>query len=114
MGRSPDGLRRRLARKTPTSLRSCSIRFDQPRSLGRRWNSKTATMGVPGSRSDTMSASLRALLDQSIDYAGLFPPAKLPLDEALRNYARYRKETESWMLSHFVSPVERLAELAEF
>jgi hypothetical protein len=32
-----------------------------------------------------MSAGLRALLTGIVDYAGLFPPAKLPLDQAIRN-----------------------------
>ena len=43
-----------------------------------------------------MSPSLRALLSGIIDYAGLFPPAKLPLDQAIRNYARYRTEPDSY------------------
>ncbi len=58
-----------------------------------------------------MRASVRAFLSGLIDYAGLFPPAKLPLDEAIRNYARYRTEPESWMLGRFVIPATRLAEL---
>jgi hypothetical protein len=58
-----------------------------------------------------MSPSLRELLNGIIDYAGLFPPANLPLDEAVRNYARYRTEPESWMLARFVCPARRLAEL---
>lgn len=58
-----------------------------------------------------MTASLRALLAGVIDYAGLFPPAQLPLEEAVRNYARYRTEPESWMLGRFVCPAARLAEL---
>src|SRR5262249_51270542 len=61
-----------------------------------------------------MHASLRALLAGVIDYAGLFPPAKLPLDQAVRNYARYRTEPESWMLGRFVCPAARLAEFAPF
>src|SRR5262249_44972823 len=61
-----------------------------------------------------MNASLRALLTVIIDYAGLFPPAKLPLDEAIRNYARYRTEPESWMLGRFVCPAARLGELTPF
>ena len=39
-----------------------------------------------------MRGSLRALLTGIIDYAGLFPPARLPLDQAVRNYGRYRNE----------------------
>jgi hypothetical protein len=58
-----------------------------------------------------MVPSLRALLDGVIDYAGLFPPARLPLDEAVRNYLRYRREPERWMLARFVCPAARLTEL---
>jgi hypothetical protein len=58
-----------------------------------------------------MQASLRALLTGLIDYAGLFPPAGLHLDGAVRNYARYRREPEAWMLGRFVCPVARLGEL---
>lgn len=59
-----------------------------------------------------MFASLRALLTGIIDYAGLFPPAGLRLDQAIGNYARYREEREGWMLARFVCPATRLAELA--
>jgi hypothetical protein len=61
-----------------------------------------------------MSPALRALLSGIIDYAGLFPPASLPLEQAIRNYARYRTEPEAWMLGRFVCPVERLKELSPF
>src|SRR5262245_27407200 len=59
-----------------------------------------------------MTASLRALLTGILDYEGLFPPAKLLLNEALRNYLRYRTEPEAWMLGRFICPAARLAELA--
>jgi hypothetical protein len=58
-----------------------------------------------------MSASLRALLEGVLDYAGLFPPAQLPLEEAFPNYLKYRQEPESWMLGRFVIPVTRLRDL---
>lgn len=61
-----------------------------------------------------MSASLRALLAGVIDYAGLFPPARLPLDQAVRHYTRYRTESESWMLGRFICPASRLMELAPY
>jgi hypothetical protein len=61
-----------------------------------------------------MNAALRALLTGLIDYAGLFPPAKLPMDQAVRNYLRYRDEAEGWMLGRFVCPAARLGELAAF
>ena len=57
-----------------------------------------------------MNASLRALLSGVVDYAGLFPPAGLPLDQAIRNYARYRQGSDAWMLGRFVIPAARLAE----
>ena len=60
-----------------------------------------------------MNAALRTLLDGVIDYAGLFPPARLPLDEAARNYANYRREADAWMLRHFVIPVGQLDDLAK-
>jgi hypothetical protein len=52
--------------------------------------------------------SLRALLAHAIDYAGLFPPANLALEPALRNYALYVREPDAWMLGPFILP------LAEF
>jgi hypothetical protein len=61
-----------------------------------------------------VTSSLRALLTSLIDYAGLFPPAKLPLDLAISNYARYRQEPESWMLGRFVIPAKRLMELEPY
>ena len=61
-----------------------------------------------------VAASLRALLTQIVDYAGLFPPASLPLDQAVRSYARYRHEPEAWMLGRFICPATRLVELTPF
>lgn len=60
-----------------------------------------------------MDASTRALLSEIIDYAGLFPPARLDLEPALRAYARYRTEPDAWMLGKFVCPAARLPELTE-
>jgi hypothetical protein len=59
-------------------------------------------------------ASLRALLTGIVDYAGLFPPAKLPLDKAIRNYAHYRRSDDAWMLGRFVIPAARLEDLDEY
>jgi hypothetical protein len=60
------------------------------------------------------TASLRELLAGVIDYAGLFPPASLPLDQSIRNYARYRNDPESWMLGRFICPTTKLSELLPF
>src|SRR5437763_11523343 len=49
--------------------------------------------------------SLRVLLANSIDYAGLFPPATLDLKTSLQNFAEYLRSDDAWMLSTFVLPV---------
>jgi hypothetical protein len=57
------------------------------------------------------AAPLRALLDSLVDYAGLFPPASLPLGESITNYARYRASRSAWMLGDFVVPASRFEAL---
>ncbi len=61
-----------------------------------------------------MSASLRALLANSIDYAGLFPPASLALENALRNHAAYLRDDDVWMLGTFVLPISKFEEASGF
>lgn len=59
--------------------------------------------------------SLHVLLDGLVDYAGLFPPAALSMQDAVRNYARYRDGEHAWALGRFVVPAERVKEVpAEF
>jgi hypothetical protein len=53
------------------------------------------------------AASLRALLAQSIDYAGMFPPCSLELEPALKNQAEYVHSPDTWMLGGFVLSTER-------
>ena len=57
------------------------------------------------------TASLRALLEGLIDYAGLFPPAALSMQDAVRNYARYREGEYAWALGRFVVPADRAHEV---
>lgn len=54
--------------------------------------------------------ALETLLEGLVDYAGLFPPAALPMDDAVRNYAAYRVGERRGMLARFVLPVARLDE----
>lgn len=61
-----------------------------------------------------MKSSLKAFLKEIIDYAGLFPPAKLPLDPAIQNYSSYRKSDDAWMLSRFIIPASQLNELEPY
>jgi hypothetical protein len=56
-------------------------------------------------------ASLRALLEGAIDYAGLYPPAALDLPTAFANYQRHHESPHSWMLGRFVVGVDKLSEL---
>jgi hypothetical protein len=60
------------------------------------------------------AASLRALLEHSIDYAGMFPPCSLELDPALTNYARYVRLHDRWMLNAFVLPVGQFDAAKQF
>lgn len=57
--------------------------------------------------------SLRTLLTGLVDYAGLYPPAKLGMTAAAENYARYLRGEHAWMLGRFVCPASRLGELSE-
>jgi hypothetical protein len=52
--------------------------------------------------------SLRALLANLIDYAGLYPPAGLGLPAVLENYEAYLASPESWMLNRLVLPAAML------
>ena len=53
-----------------------------------------------------------ALLDGLIDYAGLFPPASLDMQTAVRNYSLYRASDEAWMLGRFIVPARGLSEFS--
>jgi len=60
-----------------------------------------------------MTGSLSHLLDRFIDYAGLFPPAKLSMDTAVTNYLGYLTGPEEPFVSRFVCPVAKLDELRQ-
>ncbi len=46
----------------------------------------------------------RALLGRLFDHAAMFPPASLPLDEALAEDDRARASEHAWLLGRFVVP----------
>jgi hypothetical protein len=58
-----------------------------------------------------MTRALRVLLEKLIDYAGLFPPAGLSMEDAVRNYARYREGELAFALGRFVVPEDRVDEV---
>ncbi|MBZ5726102.1 MAG: hypothetical protein LAP87_14020 [Acidobacteriia bacterium] len=54
--------------------------------------------------------SLKALLSHLIDYAGLYPPAALPLPAVAANYDAFLDSPESWILNRLILPAARLPE----
>jgi hypothetical protein len=61
----------------------------------------------------TSDGAMRALLERLIDHAPLYPPAALPLTEALAEDERALASPHAWMLARFVCPASRLAELPD-
>ncbi len=59
-----------------------------------------------------MTGALRALMANTIDYAGLFPPAALSMEDAVAEYRKQRRGSAAWMVGTFVVPIGRLDELA--
>jgi hypothetical protein len=57
--------------------------------------------------------SVGALVDGLIDYAGLFPPAKLDMADTVKHYATYISDVDAWMLSRLIVPASRLDEFED-
>jgi hypothetical protein len=58
-------------------------------------------------------ASLKILLEQVMDYAGLYTPAALTMPQAVRNYQAYLESDWSWMLGKFVVSAAQLDSFLE-
>src|SRR5258708_1546173 len=69
-------------------------------------------MFVPATDSPPME-SVRRLLAEAVDYAGLFPPSSLKMSEAVINYAMYPNSNYQWMLGRFVLSVAHLDDFIE-
>ncbi len=54
---------------------------------------------------------VKHLVSEIVDYAGLFPPAQLPLDSVIENYSKYLAGEFRWMLARLVLPVGKVDEL---
>lgn len=65
-----------------------------------------------GGAGDLGPAGLVELLSGLIDYAGLFPPAKLAMPKACELYANYGRGMHSRFLGRFICPCSRLEELS--
>jgi hypothetical protein len=57
--------------------------------------------------------AIEAALSGLIDYAGLYPPAVLDMQTAVRNYLAYRTHKYAWMLGRFIVDLSRLGDLRE-
>jgi hypothetical protein len=57
-----------------------------------------------------IAAPLKALLSNLIDYAGLYPPAALPLEIVSERYRCFRASPDGWILNRLVLPHAKLAE----
>jgi len=60
-----------------------------------------------------MPRSLAILLENCLDYAGMFPPARLDSKSAFENYLRYRRGAERIFVRSFVCPVSALKDLPQ-
>lgn len=61
-----------------------------------------------GSADSGSAEAIHALMSGLIDYAGLFPPAKLPMPASVEKYAQYAASNEAWMLGRFIVPVSKI------
>lgn len=57
-----------------------------------------------------IAAPLKALLGNLIDYAGLYPPAGLPLEIVVERYRCFMASPDGWILNRLVLPQAKLAE----
>lgn len=63
--------------------------------------------------STALLPSVRVAFASLVDYAGLFPPAKLSLPAAREEYLTARAGPHAWMLGRFIVPAADLAEPGE-
>jgi hypothetical protein len=58
-------------------------------------------------------SAARALFVRLIDHAPTFPPAQLPVKEAIEEDRRARASAESWILARLAWPASKLAQLGD-
>jgi hypothetical protein len=57
--------------------------------------------------------AIQKLIANAVDYAGLFPPAALPMSETVSNFASYRRNAGRGMLGRLVVPLNRLQDMRQ-
>ena len=77
-------------------------------------HARDACAGKPfrGYSGGVAAAPLKALLANLIDYAGLYPPASLPLRAVIENYRDYLASPDAWLLNRLVLPFPKLSEIS--
>jgi len=60
-----------------------------------------------------MEISCYRFLEGIIDYAGLYPPAQLPMEDAFRNFLKYKNDYDGFMIARFICPAQQLAEVSD-
>jgi hypothetical protein len=61
-----------------------------------------------------LRSGLKYFMTHIIDYAGMYPPAKLHFNDAFSNYLTYQNEADSWMMERFIFPISKYSELTHF
>lgn len=64
----------------------------------------------PAAASATLPKSAWNLLSRALDYAGLFPPARLEMAAALEEFLDLRASPDAWALGRFLLPARRWPE----
>lgn len=59
-----------------------------------------------------MESTLRTFMHGLVDYAGLFPPARLNMADAVQKYSEHLGTEFRWMLGRFICPASRLSDFA--
>ncbi|MFK7765819.1 MAG: hypothetical protein AB8B55_01160 [Mariniblastus sp.] len=56
----------------------------------------------------TQPTALSTLIKNTVDYAGLFPPAALPMEQVIENYGKYLRSANCNMLGRLIIPAAKL------
>lgn len=76
---------------------------------------KSSVSRVPhGAQEEATMESVQTLLNQIVDYSGLFPPAQLDMPDVVNNYKNYLACPDAWMLGRLIVPVARLDEFEQY
>lgn len=59
-----------------------------------------------------IATAVRAAFERLVDYAGLFPPARLSMSDALTQYRDARSGPAAWMLGRYIVAASRASEAA--